>query len=173
MEKVGVVSDTHGMFDEKLVRLFEGVSLILHGGDIGDPAVLTRLTEIAPVRAVQGNNDTGPWARELPAARVERISGVPVLVVHELGKPSEPNVKVQFLLQAESPRVVVSGHSHKGELVEVDGRLFVNPGGAGKKRFKLLRSAAVLEIDSARIRARLHSLESEGLEQVAEAGVAR
>ena len=173
MEKVGVVSDTHGMFDEKLFRLFEGVSLILHGGDVGAPSVLTRLTEIAPVRAVAGNNDVGPWARELPAARVERIGGVPVLVVHELGKPSEPTVKVQFLLQAEAPRVVVSGHSHKGELVEVDGRLFVNPGGAGKKRFKLLRSAAVLEIGAKRVTARLHSLESDELEQVAELSVAR
>lgn len=173
MEKVGVVSDTHGMFDEKLKRLFEGVSLILHGGDIGEPGVLTRLTEIAPVRAVAGNNDTGPWARELPGARVERLGGVPVLVVHDLGKPAEPNVKVQFLLQAEDPRVVVSGHSHKGELVAHGGRLFVNPGGAGKKRFKLLRSAAVLEIDAGRVTARLHSLESEGLEQVAELSVAR
>ena len=173
MEKVGIVSDTHGMFDEKLARLFAGVSLILHGGDIGEPSVLTRLTEIAPVRAVAGNNDTGPWARELPAARVERIDGVPVLVVHELGRASEPNVKVQFLLQAEEPRVVVSGHSHKGELLEHEGRLFVNPGGAGKKRFKLLRSAAVLELGKKRVTARLHSLESDALEQVAELAVAR
>ncbi len=169
MEKVGVVSDTHGMFDEKLTRLFEGVSLILHAGDVGAPAVLTRLSEIAPVRAVAGNNDTGPWARELPAARVERIGSVPVLVVHELGRPDEPTIKVQFLLQAESPRVVVSGHSHKGVLVEHGGRLFVNPGGAGKKRFKLLRSAALLEVSATLIRARLHSLEGDELLQVAQA----
>jgi putative phosphoesterase len=173
MTKIGVVSDTHGMFDEKLRRLFEGVSLILHGGDVGSPQVLTQLTEIAQVRAVAGNNDTGPWARELPAARVERIDGVPVLIVHELGRPTEPTVKVQFLLQAESPRVVISGHSHKGELIEHDGRLFVNPGGAGKKRFKLLRSAAVLEVTAKTVTARLHSLESDGLEQVAEAHLER
>src|SRR5437764_2951938 len=132
MEKVGVVSDTHGMFDAKLARLFEGVSLILHGGDVGSPQVLTQLTEIAPVRAVAGNNDTGPWARELPAARVERIAGLAVLVLHELGRPTDPTVKAQFLLQAEQPHVVVSGHSHKGEVLEHAGRLFVNPGGAGK-----------------------------------------
>src|SRR5712671_3252249 len=87
VEKIGIVSDTHGMIDEKLARLFEGVSLILHGGDIGSPHVLTALTAIAPVRAVLGNNDLGPWARELPAARVERIGGAPVLIVHELGRP--------------------------------------------------------------------------------------
>jgi putative phosphoesterase len=173
MERIGILSDTHGLFDEKLVRLFEGVTLILHGGDVGAPQVLTRLTEIAPVRAVAGNNDTDPWAKELPGARVERIGGVPVLVVHDLGKPHEPNLKVQFLLQAEDPRVVVSGHSHQGQLVEHEGRLYVNPGGAGKKRFKLLRTAAVLEFDSKVLRARLHSLESDALDQVAEASLPR
>jgi predicted phosphodiesterase len=80
---------------------------------------------------------------------------------------------VQFLLQAEDPRVVIYGHSHKGELVEHGGRLFVNPGGAGKKRFKLLRSAAVLEISAKEIRVRLCSLESDTLDQVAEARLAR
>src|SRR5574341_1966258 len=121
--KVGVVSDTHGMFDPKLSRLFEGVSLILHGGDVGGPEVLTRLAELAPVRAVAGNNDTDPWASQLPAARVEKIGAVAVLVVHELGSVQEPNVKVQFLLQAENPHVVVSGHSHKGLLQAHEGRL--------------------------------------------------
>ena len=173
MEKVGVVSDTHGLFDEKLVRLFQGVSLILHAGDVGAPLVLTRLSELAPVRAVAGNNDVDPWAQQLPAARVERVGGVPVLVVHELGRPAEPSVKVQFLLQAEAPKVVVSGHSHQGELTVHEGRLYVNPGGAGKKRFKLLRSAALLEVDAHEVRATLCSLESESLEQVAQARVAR
>lgn len=168
MERIGIVSDTHGLYDEKLARLFEGVSLILHAGDVGASQVLTRLTELAPVRAVAGNNDTDPWAKELPAARVERVGKVAVLVIHELGRPEEPNVKVQFLLQAEDPRVIVSGHSHKGELVAHEGRLYVNPGGAGKKRFKLLRSAAVLEVGAKSIRARLHSLESDALEQVAD-----
>lgn len=171
MQRVGVISDTHGLVDDKLARLFEGVSLILHGGDVGSAQVLTRLSQIAPVRAVAGNNDTDPWAKELPAARVERIGQVPVLIVHELGSPQEPELKVQFLLQAENPRVVVYGHSHKGELIEHDGRLFVNPGGAGKKRFKLLRSAALLEVDGASVRVKLHSLESETLDQVAEAKI--
>jgi putative phosphoesterase len=167
MEKIGVVSDTHGMFDAKLTRMFGGVSLILHAGDIGDD-VLTRLSEIAPVRAVAGNNDTGPWASQLPAARVERIAGVPVLVVHALGRVAEPELKVQFLLEAEKPRVVVSGHSHKGALEVHQGRLYVNPGGAGKKRFKLIRSAALLEVDGKRVKATLRSLESETLDVLRE-----
>jgi putative phosphoesterase len=169
MEKIGVVSDTHGFFDEKLQKLFAGVSLILHGGDIGGPEVLTRLAEIAPVRAVAGNNDVDPWASQLPAARVERIAGQAVLVVHDLGSVKEPSMKVQFLLQAENPRVVVSGHSHKGVLQVHDGRLFINPGGAGKKRFKLIRSAALLEISPGALQAKLCSLESDGLEELSTA----
>lgn len=168
MERIGVVSDTHGMFDAKLKRMFEGVSLILHGGDVGADDVLTRLSEIAPVRAVAGNNDHGPWASQLPAARVERISNVPVLIVHILGRAAEPELKVQFLIEAEKPRVVVSGHSHKGALEVHEGRLYVNPGGAGKKRFKLIRSAALLEVDGKHVRATLRSLESESLDVLEE-----
>jgi putative phosphoesterase len=171
MEKIGVVSDTHGMFDAKLTRMFEGVSLILHSGDVGANDVLTRLSEIAPVRAIAGNNDTGAWASQLPAARVEKIGGVPVLLVHALGAVHEPDVKAQFLLEAEKPRVVIFGHSHKGGLEVHEGRLYVNPGGAGKKRFKLIRSAAVLEVEPQRITATLRSLESDGLDVLQQASL--
>jgi uncharacterized protein len=160
MEKIGVVSDTHGMFDAKLTRMFEGVSLILHAGDVGANDVLTRLSEIAPVRAIAGNNDTGPWASQLPAARVEKISGLSVLIVHALGSARDPELKARFLLEAEHPRIVVSGHSHTGGLEVHEGRLYVNPGGAGKKRFKLIRSAALLEVGKTQVKASLRSLES-------------
>jgi putative phosphoesterase len=171
MDRIGVVSDTHGTFDPKLTRLFEGVSLILHAGDVGNNDVLTRLSEIAPVRAVAGNNDTGPWARQLPAARVERIGDVPVLVVHALGSAAEPELKVQFLIEAEKPRIVVSGHSHKGMLEVHAQRLYINPGGAGKKRFKLIRSAALLELSAQKATARLCSLEAETLDVLQEAAL--
>jgi putative phosphoesterase len=171
MERIGVVSDTHGMFDAKLTRMFQGVSLILHAGDVGDNDVLTRLSEVAPVRAIAGNNDTGPWARQLPAARVERLGKLPVLIVHALGTVREPDLKVQFLLEAEKPRIVVSGHSHKGALEVHEGRLYVNPGGAGKKRFKLIRSAAVLEVGAKQVKATLRSLESDALDVLQEASL--
>jgi len=171
MERIGVVSDTHGLFDAKLRRMFQGVSLILHAGDVGADDVLTRLSEIAPVRAVAGNNDTGPWASQLPAARVERISDVPVLIVHALGSVRAPELKVQFLLEAEKPKVVVCGHSHQGGLEAHAGRLYVNPGGAGKKRFKLIRSAALLEVSPQRVKATLCSLESDALEVLQEASL--
>lgn len=173
MIRVGLVSDTHGSFDEQLKRLFEGVSLILHAGDIGATSVLTRLSEIAPVRAVSGNNDAGPWSQEFPAARVELVDEIPVLLLHELGTPKKPMASVQFLLEAEKPKVVVSGHTHRGELVSLDDRLFINPGGAGRKRFKLLRSAAVLCVDVSKIIAKLHSLESPHLELVSELSIRR
>lgn len=153
--RVGLIADTHGLYDEQLDRLFARASLILHAGDIGQ-GVLERLEQLAPVRAVVGNNDAGV---ELPAARVEMAHGVRILVVHELGSVDEPKPSVQFLLQAEAPNVVVSGHSHHGRLDERDGVLFLNPGGAGKKRFKLVRSAALLDISRTSITATLYSLE--------------
>jgi uncharacterized protein len=159
--RIGVVSDTHGLYEPKLATLFEGVSMILHGGDIG-PGVLKQLQALAPVRAVAGNNDVGDDA-QLPAARVERVGPVPILMVHDLGSPAQPPLKVTFLMEAEQPRVVVSGHSHKGLLRAERGVLFVNPGGAGKKRFKLPRTAALLEVSDTRVLARLHALEGEGL----------
>lgn len=164
--RIGVVSDTHGLFEPKLSTLFRGVALILHGGDIG-PGVLEALQALAPVRAVAGNNDVGADA-QLPGARVERVGKVPILVVHDLGSIEQPPLKVTFLMEAEQPKVVVSGHSHKGLLREAGGVLFVNPGGAGKKRFKLPRSAAVLEVSDAQVLARLHALEGDGLEVLQE-----
>jgi putative phosphoesterase len=170
LTRIGVVSDTHGLYEPKLAALFEGVSLILHGGDIGK-GVLAQLQALAPVRAVAGNNDVGDDA-QLPAARVERVGQVPILVVHDLGSPAQPPLRVTFLMEAEQPRVVVSGHSHKGLLRVEGGVLFVNPGGAGKKRFKLPRTAAVLEVSDTQVLARLHALEGEGVKVLQELAVA-
>jgi uncharacterized protein len=168
--RVGVLSDTHGLYEPKLATLFDGVSLILHGGDIGT-GVLQQLQALAPVRAVAGNNDVGEDA-QLPAARVERVGQVPILVVHDLGSPTQPSLKVSFLMEAEQPRVVVSGHTHQGLLRAERGVLFINPGGAGKKRFKLPRTAAVLEVSETQVLARLHALEGTGLAVLQELAVA-
>ena len=138
--------------------------MILHAGDVVGGEVLARLATLSKVAAVAGNNDLGT---DLPAARVERVDGVPILVVHDVGPLDELHGSVRFLLEAEKPKVVVSGHSHKGRLDIIDGVLFVNPGSAGKKRFTLLRSAALLIIDGGRITATLYSLETSTPTEVA------
>ncbi len=157
--RVGVVSDTHDRFDAALLELFAGVNLILHAGDIVGPQVLEQLGALAPVRAVRGNNDFGPWAEQLPAARVERIAEVPVLVVHILGTVEEPTSAVRFLLEAEKPKVVISGHSHQGLLQHQGGVLYFNPGSAGPARFKLKPAAGLLTLEAGRVHAELFALE--------------
>lgn len=156
---LGVVSDTHDRFDPALRTLFAGVDFILHAGDITGPDVLQTLEQLAPVRAVRGNNDGGAWSAALPAARVERFLEVPVLVVHILGSVAEPTLSVQFLLQAEQPRVVVSGHSHQGLLAVKDRCLFFNPGSAGPARFKLKPGAGLLTVEPGRVHGALFALE--------------
>ena len=167
--RVGVVSDTHDRFDAALPRLFVDVDLILHAGDIVGPETLAALEGLAPVRAVRGNNDVGPWAEALPAARVERVAQVPVLVVHILGTVDEPTAAVRFLLEAEKPKVVVSGHSHQGLLKVQDGILFFNPGSAGPARFKLKPGAGLLTVEKGKIHAELFALEFGNARKLGEA----
>lgn len=166
--RLGVVSDTHDRVDPALKKLFLSVDFILHAGDLAGPEVLEALDGLAPVRAVRGNNDTGGWAQALPAARVERFLKVPVLVVHQLGTVEEPTLAVRFLLEAEQPRVVISGHSHQGLLQVKDGVLFFNPGSAGPGRFKLKPSAGLLTIQQGHVSAELYALEAGDARRVGE-----
>jgi len=156
--RVGLVSDTHDRCEPKLLELFDGLSLVLHAGDIGETA-LSWLRERHEVRAVKGNNDVGAWAENLPGARVEEVGGLRVLIIHELGTVERPTSQVQFLLAAERPHLVLSGHSHKPLLAEREGVFYVNPGSAGPKRFSLPRVAGWLDVDDARATVKLFSLE--------------
>lgn len=158
--QVGVISDTHGLFDPKLVELFRDTNLILHGGDVCSEAVLRELEAIAPVHAIHGNCDQPPLSERLPAWRLEEIAGQRILLVHDLGKPERPRPAAWSLVCEEQPSIVISGHSHRGQIAIHREVLYLNPGGAGPKRFKLLRSAARLTLGPQMVEARLFSLES-------------
>jgi putative phosphoesterase len=114
---------------------------ILHAGDIGDPAVLEALGRIAPVTAVRGNNDTGAWARKLPETEDLRVGNTRILVIHDLAQ-------LDLDPAAEGFDVVVAGHSHRPKEELRDGVLYVNPGSAGPRRFKLPIAVARLELSS-------------------------
>jgi putative phosphoesterase len=157
--RVGIVSDTHGWFDPAVAEVLGRVDLILHAGDICGAEVLAALKKLAPVRAISGNNDRPPLSRDLPEWRTERLEGWRVLIVHDLGKPNAPRPPAARLLARERPEIVVSGHSHDGHALVEGGKLFLNPGGAGRKRFKLLRSVATLELNPEFARVQLLSLE--------------
>jgi putative phosphoesterase len=171
--KIGVVSDTHGFFDPRLVELLEGVEVILHGGDVGSLSVLDELRLIAPVYAVQGNVDSPVLA--LPPSLTRRFDGVQIEMRHILPvHPSQLEVWAhdsgpwkgqatsrEALLRSFDPatRVVIFGHSHEPRLLVAGGKLFCNPGSAGKKRFSLPRCCALLETLPGRITATIKLLE--------------
>jgi putative phosphoesterase len=149
--RIGLISDTHNLVRPEALQHLAGCDAIIHAGDICEKAVLDALERIAPVTAVRGNNDTGDWARGLPTYATLTAQQVSILVVHDIADvDADPRSK--------GIAVVVTGHSHKPLIDERDGVLFVNPGSAGPRRFKLPVSAGLLIVDGARATATLHSL---------------
>jgi putative phosphoesterase len=151
MKRIGIISDTHGLLRPEAVQALAGVVHIVHAGDIGSPEVIEELRRIAPVTAVRGNNDKGPWARTIPETDVLQTEGHSIFVLHDLNELDLDPAAAGF-------SVVVSGHSHKPAQKEVDGVLFLNPGSAGPRRFKLPVSLAILEIGPGSVRATIREL---------------
>jgi hypothetical protein len=150
--EIGVVSDTHGLLRPEALAALRGVSLILHAGDVGSGAVLEGLRAIAPVVAVRGNNDAGPWAKSLAASEVVEIGRALVYVIHDLGELDlEP--------RAAGFHAVVSGHSHRPKLETRDGVCYLNPGSIGPRRFRLPVALARLTVSGTAIDARLLELD--------------
>jgi uncharacterized protein len=144
--QVGVISDTHGLLRPEAIDALTGSDLILHAGDIGKPEILTALNQLAPVIAVRGNNDHGAWVDALPEQQTITIEQIGVHILH-IGQQLALNPKMTTV------HVVISGHSHKPRIAEQEGILFVNPGSAGPRRFKLPVSVARLQINGAVVRA--------------------
>jgi len=135
--RVGLISDTHGLLRPEALAFLRGSDFIVHGGDIGSQEILDQLGAIAPVTAVRGNNDRDRWAVRIPATAMVKIGSVSIYVLHNLAEMD---------LDASKFHVVVSGHSHKPVVKEVDGVLYVNPGSAGPRRFTLPICVARLQV---------------------------
>jgi uncharacterized protein len=149
--RIGLISDTHNLLRARALEALQGSAQIIHAGDICQPDVLDQLAAIAPVTAVRGNNDVGPWAMRLPATALLRIGEISILAVHDLATfDSDPT--------ASGARVVVSGHSHRPLVREQRGVLYVNPGSAGPQRFRLPISVAELLIHEGSVEANLLEL---------------
>lgn len=151
---VGLISDTHGLLRPEVHDAFQGVDLILHAGDVGGDEILDELGLIAPVHAVYGNTDM-PGNPRLAGGIERMIEGVTVHVSHghELGAP-----KPQALLERYAADVIVYGHTHIQRVVRADGRLVVNPGAAGARRFQLRPSVGLLTITNGSAEVRLVEL---------------
>jgi uncharacterized protein len=149
---VGVIADTHGLLRPEAVAALAGVDRILHAGDIGSRDVLTELGRVAPVTAVRGNNDRGGWAADIPETEVVEIGDVSLYVLHDLHE-------LDLDPRAAGFAAVIAGHSHQPRLEERDGVLYLNPGSAGPRRFKLPISLARLTVTGPSVQARLVTLE--------------
>jgi uncharacterized protein len=152
---IGVISDTHGLLRPEALKPLVGAERIIHAGDIGSPHVLEQLETIAPVIAVRGNNDKGPWADTLPETLMLDVRGHTIHVLHDLAQidmsPADAGVAV-----------VISGHSHKPEVEERKGVLFLNPGSAGPRRFRLPIAVAKLFVADDSVRAEIVELKLPG-----------
>ena len=148
---LGVIADTHGLVRPEALAALAGVERIVHAGDIGNRQVLEALERVAPVTAVRGNNDRDGWAAGIPETEIVEVGGVSLYLLHDLHELDlEP--------RAAGFAAVISGHSHQPRVEERDGVLYLNPGSAGPRRFRLPVSVATLTIDQARVRARLVTL---------------
>lgn len=143
---IGVISDTHGLLRPEALQALQGVDLLIHAGDIGRPEILEGLRSVAPVIAVRGNNDTGPWAQSLSATEVVEVGQAVIYVLHNVKQLDLDPVVAGF-------SVVISGHSHQPLVVKRGDVLFVNPGSAGPRRFKLPVSVARLQVHGASLTA--------------------
>ena len=127
---LGVISDTHGLLRPEAIHALRGSDLIIHAGDVGDPAILDALRAIAPTFPVRGNVDTGSWAAALPATAAVEVGALTFYVLHDIAELVVDPASAGFA-------AVVFGHSHKPLIETREGTLYLNPGSAGPRRFSL------------------------------------
>lgn len=149
--KIGVISDTHGLLRPQALAALRDCEQIIHAGDIGSPDIVQRLASIAPLHVVRGNNDLGAdWAGHLADHLRFELCGWPALLVHDIADvPAllDPGVKL-----------VITGYSHQPKIEWREARLYLNPGSAGRRRFKLPVTLALLEVDAELIEPQLVQL---------------
>lgn len=141
--RVGLISDTHGLLRPEALQALRGSDHLLHAGDIGDASILDALAQIAPTTAIRGNNDTAAWARGLPDTATVSLGGVAIYLIHDLKTLDRypPPDRVD---------VIVAGHSHRPTIEHRDRVLVVNPGSAGRRRFRLPITVGELRIEDGR-----------------------
>jgi hypothetical protein len=151
MKTVGVISDTHGLLRPEAMVALEGSDYIIHAGDIGDPAILDHLNQIAPVTAVRGNVDREIWAKKIPETAVLELEEILIYVLHILDQ-------LDLKPEAAGFAAVIYGHSHMPKQETREGVLYFNPGSAGPKRFNLPVSLGKLIVRSGSIQAEIIKL---------------
>jgi len=159
--RIGVIADTHGLFDPAIRRHFKGVDHILHAGDIGDRSVIEQLEQIAPVTAVSGNVDEYEHSG-FPRQIVVRQNGKTIAVCHVLYEKGKLTQEAKSWLDREQPDICVFGHSHCSTIEQYGPTLLFNPGSAGPKRFSLPRRIGLLTVRKEKVLSKLIELKNDG-----------
>lgn len=141
---VGVISDTHGLLRPQAIDALRGSDMIIHAGDVGNAEVIDRLGSIAATFVVRGNIDKGQWAARLPTTELVAIGELYFFVLHEISQLELDPAAAGFA-------AVVFGHSHQPLIETRDGVLFLNPGSAGPRRFKLPITVARVRVSGRRL----------------------
>jgi uncharacterized protein len=149
--RVGLLSDTHGLLRPEALTALQGSELIIHAGDIGKPEVLASLKTVAPVLAIRGNNDRESWAKKIPDILLLRVNGACLFIIHNVND-------LEVDPAAEGFQAVISGHSHKPGITKQDGMMFLNPGSAGPRRFRLPIALARLRIRGGKVNGKIVEL---------------
>src|SRR3979490_73995 len=150
MFKIGIISDTHGLLRPEAEQRLTGVDHIVHAGDIGRPEIVDALRRIPPVTAIRGNVDSGEWAHESPDTKLVRLAGKLIYVLHDLKTLQvDPGAGID---------VIISGHSPAPKIHTASVVLYLNPGSAGRRRFKLPITLATLEVTPEGMRPEIHDL---------------
>jgi len=152
VQVAGIISDTHGLLRPEAKAALAGVELIIHAGDVGRQAILDELRQIAPLVAVRGNVDGGTWAEALPLAEVVTVGGRLIYILHDL-------LQLGLDPAAAGFEAVIFGHSHRPEIAEKGGVLYLNPGSAGPRRFTLPVTLARLSASSQGLEAKIIELD--------------
>ena len=147
--RIGVISDTHGLLRPEVMETLASCDYIFHGGDINKPEILDKLRTIAPLYVVRGNNDK-QWAEDLPQHLTVTLGGVTFFLVHN--KKDVPE-------DLDGVQVVIFGHSHRYLEQKQEGRLWLNPGSCGRRRFDQEITMAVVEVDGQNMQVYKHILQ--------------
>jgi putative phosphoesterase len=151
--ELGVISDTHGLLREEALRNLAAVDLIIHAGDVGSPNILRRLSTIAPVHAVRGNIDTATWTARLPEQQSIEVENTNIFVIHRIAD-------LDFDPAVRAYGIVIYGHSHKATIERRSGVLYLNPGSAGPRRFRLPVTLARVTLQGGEAQPRIITLDA-------------
>jgi len=150
--RIGIIADTHGLLRPEAKQALSGCALIVHAGDVGRPEVIEELANLAPLHVVRGNVDRGHWAEQLSETCAVDYSGIRFYVIHDIAE-------MRLNPAAAGYQAVISGHSHQPRITRDHGVLYINPGSAGPRRFKLPVAVAVAWLEGGRLSAAIHQLQ--------------